>query len=551
MNVYQIAPKLVRIKLDSQLKEEFTTLDEKLEWRPLSTNLDSCEKAPHLYFRITINDAVAGSDFAGFPTGAPFILEREIKEDKKTFFLRHWVRKSSGASHEDLPLDSHPNLQIGAVDNRLILRVNIDREVDKNHVFKSIPFATNMFQVVQVDAIIHEMPHVRLAFAIERTLTPEERVNLGNNVSVTVAPVRNSVDSNAMHSAAHTQFPPGNQNPLGAVNGATANQTLVGLPMANNGMPNSNVPPVQLINAAPRMMPGHQMLAQHGPPALQFGPVSRIQKRQPGMTPHAVAPIHMRGQYIRGQSRQVPMQMRQTVPKRPMSATHQNMMLATRGQSKPITTSPSPNGSGGVAGGNQRRTGGQSTHRGRDISGSIASSSFVNSVGKTGHLGMMNENAKANTHPDVRLWEDHDANNPYEPLFISEDVKFMKRASESILMEEAYDTDKRLADSDLFGTTSGDLARLYDVYPIAYINGDEADIEICVDRLTKPAKVAIETDENSEETAYLKAVLTAVEYNQKLIEEREVVSSWLLKDELDEEQAVKDEDIGDNESGSE
>lgn len=40
---------------------------------------------------------------------------------------------------------------------------------------KVIPFSTCMFQVVQVDAIVHEMPHVCLAFAIGRTVTSKER----------------------------------------------------------------------------------------------------------------------------------------------------------------------------------------------------------------------------------------------------------------------------------------------------------------------------------------------------------------------------------------
>lgn len=551
MNVYQIAPKLVRIKLDSQLKEEFTALNEKLKWRPLSTNLDSCEKAPHLYFRITINDATAGSDYAGFPTGAPFILEREIREEKKTFFLRHWVRKSNDSSHENLPLEPHPNMRVGAVANRLILRVDIDREVDKKHVFRSIPFATNMFQVVQVDAIIHEMPHVRLAFAIERTLTPEERVRFGNNVYTTIAPARNATNSSAMQSAPYTQFPPSNQRSQGDAYKTTSTQApSLGLPQVNSGTPGSNTPPIQLTTSGPMVAPGNQHSAQHLPPTLNFGPAPGIRKRQAGVPLLAVASMNMRRGYLSGPSRQVPMQMRQTLPKRPMSAAPHNMMSAARNHIKPVTTTPNANGSGEITGGNQRRPSGQSTHRGRNTGVNVGSSSFVNTVGKTGHLGMMKENAKANTHPDVRLWEDHDANDPYEPLFITEDAKFMQKASESILMEEAYDSDRRPANSDLFGTTTGDFAKLYDVDPNMQGNGDEADIEICVDRYVTPSNDVSKAEKTDDETAYVKSVLAAVDYNQKLIEERDVVASWLLRDELGEEQSIKAEVSGDNESGS-
>lgn len=547
MNVYQIAPKLVRIKLDLQLKEQSATLNENLKWRPLSTNLDSCEKPPHLYFRITINPAATGGDYAGFPTGAPFILEREVKQDENSFFLRHWVRKSDIASHEALPLEPHPHMQIGAVDNRLILRVDIDREVDKRNVFKSIPFATNMFQVVQIDAIIHEMPHVRLAFAIERTLSPEERTQLGDFTPTTVVPFRkSSTNSTQNDGTLHLQYPSVTQGfPSGVVPTTMAPST--GGTKARDTVPTSSHGAAEL-----RPAMGNQNFAQHGPPKLAFGASAQIRKRQPVIPPHAVASLYARGQFLSGKSRQVPMQMRQPVPKRPMSIAPHSMRPSARGNVKPKMSAVNIIGSAVTV---SRKDSGLNVHtaqHGKDANGVLGSNSSLVLPGKSGHLGMMNENAKANTHPDVRIWEGHDANDPHEPLFITEDAKFMEMANKSIMLDGEFGASMRSEHVDLFGATTGDLDKMYDINPNAYRNADEADIEVPIDQRRLEAKEGTMQDvQTSKRSAYANAMAAAVEYNRRLSREREDLRGWLAQDAEFEEQQNIDEDAEDADSGSE
>eukprot|EP00171_Calliarthron_tuberculosum_P018440 IDg18440t1 len=76
-------------------------------------------------------------------------------------------------------------MQLAVVKDVMIVRVDIDREMTLADTFKSVPFATWMFQVVQVDAMIDDAPGIRFAFAIERTVTSDERVVIMSNVEHT------------------------------------------------------------------------------------------------------------------------------------------------------------------------------------------------------------------------------------------------------------------------------------------------------------------------------------------------------------------------------
>lgn len=185
MNTYQIAHRRSKIQMDPELLRNFETLRSTLRWRPLTANLESCEEGKFLYFRITLRLTGGGCNtYAGFSSGAPFMLTRDCLEKKKGFFLRHWVRQEADAS-TNLAIYSSPFMQLAVVKEVMIVRVDIDREMTLADTFKSVPFATWMFQVVQVDAMIEDAPGIRFAFAIERTVTSDERVVIMGNVEHT------------------------------------------------------------------------------------------------------------------------------------------------------------------------------------------------------------------------------------------------------------------------------------------------------------------------------------------------------------------------------
>lgn len=112
------------------------------------------------------------------------MLTRDGPEKKKGFFLRHWVRQEPD-NGESFPQFESEHLHVAIVKDLMIVRVNIDRPMSLEDTFKSVPFATWMFQVVQIDAVIEEAPGVRFAFAIERTVTPDERVVIQGNAEHT------------------------------------------------------------------------------------------------------------------------------------------------------------------------------------------------------------------------------------------------------------------------------------------------------------------------------------------------------------------------------
>lgn len=185
MNTYSIAPTVTKMVMDSELLAHFNQLATTLRWRTLTSNLDSCESGGFLYFRITLRLDSSGTKYAGFESGAPFMLTRDSKVKKKGFFLRHWVRQETDVDTGSLPASEHAHMQLAVVGDVMLVRVHIDREMSLADTFKSVPFATWMFQVVQVDAAIDGVPGLRFAFAIERTVTPEERVTIQSNVEHT------------------------------------------------------------------------------------------------------------------------------------------------------------------------------------------------------------------------------------------------------------------------------------------------------------------------------------------------------------------------------
>lgn len=541
MNTYQIAPKLVRINLDPQLHEDFARPNKQLQWCPLSTNLDSCEKPPHLFFRITLNDAAEEGNYAGFPTGAPFILQRQAKQEKKTFFLRHWVRKVDPLAHKNLPLNPHPNLQVGLVDKSLVLRVDIDRPLEKAHVFKSIPFATVMFQIVQIDAIIQEIPYVRMAFAIERTLTQSEREQVGDAIPVSIASARKGAGTGSAKNDTTRNKQDKQAVTIAQRPAASSNTSKV----SNQVLPTS-ARPTPLVPQQHANMPYPSALS------MPFGSQAIAANRLSSMTHLGAAPMYLQPQYAQGPARHMAVQMRQAVPTRatppaPVIRTsgRQASAHSTSGHSgTPITTQIEQSGSGRVHGQNRNtNTNKISVGNSRETVGSIEGG--VVPMGRVGHVGMMNENTKAGAHPDVRLWQEHDASNPYEPIFITDDKKFLEKTKNVILLDADFADPRASNFDDLFGVRNGNSIELHLEGSLSPDLHDELYNEI-----EPPLETPFKRTKFESHNTYAAAVVAATEYNSLLRKQREDLRQLLQDADMTEQQSRDDEDTNDAESDS-
>lgn len=64
---------------------------------------------------------------------------------------------------------------IGSDGEYVILKVDIDRVLDLGETFYSHDFGTWMFYVARIDCVLKGFDQVRIAFCIERTISPQER----------------------------------------------------------------------------------------------------------------------------------------------------------------------------------------------------------------------------------------------------------------------------------------------------------------------------------------------------------------------------------------
>lgn len=509
MNPYVIAPHLVRINLDKALSEQYSSLDKRLRWRPLTLNLDCCEEAPYIYFRIVLKRREPSTTYAGFSTGAPFMLMRDVEVKKRAFFLRHWVRQVEGGN-SNAPTTIQKYMAIGANDNRLLLRVDIDRPFETKDTFKSVPFATTMFQIIQVDAIIHEMPHVRLAFAIERTITAEERETL----LAQSKQVPNTDAKRGSTASTSRQIQP------------SSHPATLELPTASRiALPVTSV--VRTSENLQRSAQPAPVQAPAMPQAVRYPRASNMANGQPIRQVPATSrsPSNMyHNPYHYISSRQVPMPMRPVAPPR-LSSVHSQVPPVSRLISRthnrpPLTSTPT----------------------------TLA----IPSVSP--HYSGITENSKSNTHPDVRIWEEHDASNPYEPFFISEDPKFEEKVERSIVLDSSKDNVDRFNYNSLFGFPSRDFTFFSLNYPGTVLSGDEADIEFCVEKVKKRKMQsdaqsasfasAHNTDKNEE---YSAVVIAAASYNTTMHEERRDLKQWLIDDAERQEQRLENE--GENDGG--
>lgn len=484
MHPYVIAPHICRITLDPTLSSQFSALSRRLDWRPLTTNLESCEDPPYLYFRIFLNSrGAANGTYAGFATGAPFMLTRDKDVKKRAFFLRHWVRVASSEQEQDTPLVKLHHMSVGAFDSFLLVRVDIDRPFDKKDTFKSVPFATWMFQVVQVDAVIQGLPGVRFAFAIERTVTSEERdivVNSGQTVPAKgpVSKQPTLLQPNQPRQTTSTYSPqqpatiPRPARPLGAQPGVH---------------PTMHAPPMQQSVAAHRPVPFvgttvRQTAAvyQHNPYQYTAARASYSQLRQPAapraqpIAPHIVKPT----QRVYGR----PIPVATTIPQPPIVA----------------------------------------------------------------------DTSKNLIHPFLKLWEGHDMDDPYEPIFITKDEKFDTKARRSVIIEQPQEHAMRTESHNLFGVPSLDYPPHFFEGPEISAREGESDIEIVVQRTGKARNDhSDETGAKLEDAAmnsrttpvsYSEVIIAASEYNKSLREDRGELEKWLEEDAGREEEESEEEE---------
>eukprot|EP00177_Eucheuma_denticulatum_P005217 GFKZ01009504.1.p1 GENE.GFKZ01009504.1~~GFKZ01009504.1.p1 ORF type:complete len:484 (+),score=67.09 GFKZ01009504.1:306-1757(+) len=471
MNHYIISPKLITIRQDTELVESFSELNERLSWRELTTNLRSCEEPPYLFFRITLSLRPGSVTYAGFSTGAPFMLTRDKDVKKRAYFLRHWIRQVDAKENANLSLENVPHLSVAVQGDCMIARVTIDRPLVPSDVFKSVPFATWMFQIVEVDAVIQGAPGIRFAFSIERTVIGEER-EVVNAAGVELK----------------------SKGPIKQADGANTG------PKRPTQRPPSRPPQPTLVRPA-RPMP-HMV----HPPMQQFPQRSSLGFTSMNM--RANSSVYPVSSYSHGSSRQIAPGMRQNGPSRSQY------------------TSP-----------HQVRTPSRSYNRSSAVSngGSAISSA---------------DNLRPVMHPYLRLWEDRDLDDPYEPILVTEDDEYERKVRRKWVVEETAEQTNRFDYQNLFGLPTADYPPYY-MRPIVSTTNGEADLEITVDRMQKmPAEssegrglkredqmiISEEADER-----YTAAVVAAAEYNSMLRNDRVELRKWLEEDVARDEQQSEEE----------
>lgn len=478
MNHHTISPSVVKIALDPELTAQFGELKDRLFWWEQTPDLKSSDEAPYLYFLLPLKLKPGETTYAGFSTGAPLMLERDKSVDKRAFFLRHWVRKESETKNIDAPLTSLKHLSIAAQDDILLIRVNIERPLSSEDTFKSVTLATWMFQVVQVDAVIQGKPGIRFAFALERTVTADER---------------------QLVSASTVKL---------ASNGPKVKQTLLPqiLPKPNS-LPSREGQQVPIASRPARPLPSQPIVH----PPMKPKVVHRGNMAYSPINPRPPAAAYQPNPYSHVSNRYVSAPMRQNMAPRPPQIQQQPVKVASRTHNR---SNPNPSTSSAMASVDQLRP-------------------------------VM--------HPYLRLWEDRNLDDPDEPIFVTEDEDFDKKASRSWLVEETADYAQRFQYQKLFGVPTADYPAYYFNSPAVSNADGEADIEVVVQRKqrVKP-EISELTDVSGEDDSeahvggpgeYSTAVVAAAEYNSVLRDERSQLRKWLVEDVgRDEEEGEEDED---------
>lgn len=499
MNTYNISPRLVRVTVDSALSQQFADLDARLAWRPLTTNLESCEDLPYLYFCINLVQHRSSPTYAGFSSGAPFMLTREKDLKKRAFFLRHWVRMESIENHKDASLVRLQHMTVAVQGRRLLVRVNIDRAFNTADAFKSVPFATFMFQVAHVDAFIEGLPDVRFAFAIERTITSEEREIVGS--------MGHSIPSKGMK----TKPAPSSQ-PTPKPNPYLPHPTFTTIPR-----------PARPFMPQPKMLQTHQP-AQIPTPSMQQ---SVVPQRNVAYSSNSVrsTPQGTQSPYQFASSRIFQPQLGQKPSPRALPIAPQALKPVQRNYNRSMATPPP--------------------------------------LPVAQNAPLQVDNSNKIVHPYMKLWEDHDMDDPYEPIFITKDEKFDSKANRTFIFENTPPYASRVDHRNLFGMPSNDYPQFYLEDPDIAAGGvgqADPDVEILFEGPQKSqedcsdltASSLDDTIKKDDRTGYLAAVVAASKYNAGLREGRNDLRKWLVEDlatrEEDGSEEEHEEDEGDQDS---
>lgn len=408
------------------------------------------------------------------------MLTRDVDVKKRAFFLRHWVRSEDQPENTSLPLVAPKHIAVAEQDHVLMVRVDIDRPLVPVDTFKSVPFATWMFQVVQLDAVIDGLPGVRFAFAIERTVTAEERnVISESGISLPIAPKAKPAAQQI--AARYSAAPPHTTQPIQPARTVRTTPVQPVAPPAMVQRPAPTYPPPS------NMRPVQNTYQQN----VGFGVSRQPIPVRPNTTPHVVP----RTQYTPPVNRVVG-----RTPSRPPPANPVNPPVAALETLRPVL------------------------------------------------------------HPYLRLWEDRDLDDPYEPLFVTEDLKFEEKARGTWLVESTPEFAKRADYHSLFGIPTPNYPSYFFEGPDLASGNGEADMEVVVQRKRKSRATAsdvtnspMEDDggESAEEfpLQYSEFVVAAAEYNNSLRNERSNLRQWLTEDHSREEEESDEEDDDDEGDG--
>jgi hypothetical protein len=608
---YHIAPFMSRIKVDATLTQNFQELNAGLKWSDQTVNLKSCEQDGYMYFRIRLQQ-YSGSTYAGYSNGSPFPLPRTsnangkvdpLETKRRVYFLRHWVRRVSDveierAAPRELTLK---HIAVAVSGEIMLIRVDIDRDLTVADTFKSVSFAAWMFQVVQLDAVIDGLPNIRFAFAIERTVTHDERALIeSQHPNATAVPtsrgprplnvgtVQRGRSLGPRHIAARPEEP-GIRAKLNApADKAPSARAIIApsrappsAPVLPTTLPSTTQVPSTIAqasgNSANRTAlpsadasPRNEQLESG--PQLKTAPEISSKGAIAEGAPSPASAIVSEGGMVPNISRPV--------------ASKQNLGKSSKVSGRADTArngrSPQPNPSGQPGPASKRPRASENPYRANQTASADCGAVPNGLVGSaTPHHGLSGNTTigrhNAGALPDISLkqppnshlalWASRDPSDPYEPFFVTDDHGYHTRANKSYIVRSLTDATTRYHHLRLRAFPGSTLAAEF---------ADGPDLESVESRegsivLTLPAKRARgDKDNNTDihgcenggvnfeddgaelcETGYISAVKAAARYNSTMQTERREFAQWYIADSLvSKERKIRESRPGDDDSSS-
>jgi hypothetical protein len=455
----------------------------------------------------------------------------------------------------------------------MIVRVDIDRELIIADTFKSVSFAAWMFQVAQVDAVIEGLPNVRFAFAIERTVTHDERA-LIESQNPTVPPGKGPRAPNNTRG----RVPAPRQiaaRPEEWANGApslSVAKSAAHVPPHAVVSVTSSAPPGLLqspantvvegqtnVKVAAGMAPGgpvapRPLLSKIGPPPsasqsqLPVAPdTSAIQKSALASIGSPMAPAGIGAKVGRPALEKL---------SKAASTKSTGTPDAHRSGTPPRIGSKelrrAPDGIGRHAGSSADRR--SIVMEGNGVPGGFSSSTGLrqkspsggatvrvsNGLGGQGDAGA----AKPTANSHLALWTGRDPSDPYEPFFVTEDPGYFAAANRSYVVRSTSDATTRYHHLRVRVVPGASLGNDFAEGPDLESPQIREDTTV----LVLPAKRARDTGNEEEEDSngatvgadrievcekgYISAVKAASVYNSALRENRRDLEQWYVEDSL-------------------